>query len=1466
MKLFYKITSILLCITLALISFPTSVFATADNGDYKPVKQLNEEIVVGEPSDYSADLLNPESLKFKGKGEKTLKELKKIDISKIKFPKFISKDKALSRGHVNRLNEQENNLNTVIYQNRDGSKTAYIFTKPVKYIDEKGNVKDKDTTLSNIDHELYSYAMVNNSVKAFFPDKLLNGALIEYGKYYIKMTPVSEALQKSSVATSLAQASDNIILYQKVFGNNTDLRYTMLLSGIKEDIIINKYDGQTQFKFFVEADGLNARLNSNGYWQLFDNDRPIVTFEKIVIKDSNGKVIIGSMDIVCDDSENIIMTIEVPEKFLLDPSTEYPVYVDPTAYIWETSYNYDDEEERTSIIDVGLYASYDDYVMAEGSTILDLGEYDYDISKIIYKFPDFYDGDYGAYTWLNQYNIGSALLNIEFLSASSVTVNANPMTNTYSGATDPLQMHDPDLINSYSTVNGSSTYISSAGIKQIDITNIVKGWAKYNSGDTTESYCNPENGLLLSLEDEYDHATVASTEYSYSSNVYLELDYSYTGGEYYIYNSNEYKFLRNNTSNGLSLNSYSPANTQKWIFEYIGEDQFYIRSAYNPNYALYGSGSSVSLATLPTSPSNNYKWDINDGSGIGVIIKNCFSNYVLHVNGTSLNLIPQPASGTTAYNLCCWGYLKTSDYVRLTNISLSDNWIKTGTSKYLNINATPSNASWKGARFFTWTISDTSKINYTSSDGKFSGVSSGKVTLTLTNKLTGFSKSFTIACGNIREGQYMILNKGSGNYMDVEGPSKLSGAYIQQWEYHTGNQAKWNIMLMSNGDYVIQSVYSQKYLRVEDGSSSSGAAIIQFENCNWTSTRWKFEETSSGGYKIVPMLVSNFAIMVPSNSNDNGTNLVQNAYTNDTNYYDEWIFDNIGETPGINNGDVYTIKASHSSKAITAENGSTNNGTNISQYTLTPGYQWQRWKFLYLGNGEYKIQDMNSGKLLSISASSSSNRANAQLWYDDGTTGQIFKIKENTDGTYTFLSKCSYYIYALTVADGNMSDNANIYQYSNTGTSYQKFYLTKSNKAMIIVPGFGGSVLQMGSSYPFYNMFGDKDIFSQGRLNKITNVWDSIKDDISDLLRAAGDVECVFDIDDFIYEFTSNVEYQSYANGIESAILMLTLLCNSNGESYYDLIPKRFNNSESNSSIDKYGFDNTYKDLFESLQSVITSTPKYRNYDLTLFSYDWRMSCADSATQLNNYITQMGYDSVVLVCHSMGGLVGSGYMAQGTEQRNTVEQYISFGTPHWGAVLAPTICMTGEIEIFFNELQAGQANILENAFHTLCTEVIIQYVVSNIPSVYELFPTDRYVNATGGYLSYNEGKLCTTYSETKAVYAKHMKGYKSTLMTSAENFHNSLYLGNQHIVTYTNTTLVFSNGYKTVQWMTYDPELFGIYFLYEYSWNNYGDSIVPTISATMNFSSCVYQTSGSHMGMIGNNNLFTNNNIINIIN
>lgn len=48
------------------------------------------------------------------------------------LPQIIGRDLANARGHVNRLYEQEPDCYTIMFQNRDGSKTAYLFSTPVK--------------------------------------------------------------------------------------------------------------------------------------------------------------------------------------------------------------------------------------------------------------------------------------------------------------------------------------------------------------------------------------------------------------------------------------------------------------------------------------------------------------------------------------------------------------------------------------------------------------------------------------------------------------------------------------------------------------------------------------------------------------------------------------------------------------------------------------------------------------------------------------------------------------------------------------------------------------------------------------------------------------------------------------------------------------------------------------------------------------------------------------------------------------------------------------------------------------------------------------------------------------------------------------------------------------------------------------------------------------------------------------
>ena len=51
-------------------------------------------------------------------------------------PAVITQAEIEQYQHVNRLYEQEPDLYTVIFQNRDGSKTVYLFGSPVKYVDE----------------------------------------------------------------------------------------------------------------------------------------------------------------------------------------------------------------------------------------------------------------------------------------------------------------------------------------------------------------------------------------------------------------------------------------------------------------------------------------------------------------------------------------------------------------------------------------------------------------------------------------------------------------------------------------------------------------------------------------------------------------------------------------------------------------------------------------------------------------------------------------------------------------------------------------------------------------------------------------------------------------------------------------------------------------------------------------------------------------------------------------------------------------------------------------------------------------------------------------------------------------------------------------------------------------------------------------------------------------------------------
>ncbi|MCR5375573.1 MAG: InlB B-repeat-containing protein [Lachnospiraceae bacterium] len=91
----------------------------------------------------------------------------------------------------------------------------------------------------------------------------------------------------------------------------------------------------------------------------------------------------------------------------------------------------------------------------------------------------------------------------------------------------------------------------------------------------------------------------------------------------------------------------------------------------------------------------------------------------------------------------------------------------------------------------------------------------------------------------------------------------------------------------------------------------------------------------------------------------------------------------------------------------------------------------------------------------------------------------------------------------------------------------------------------------------------------------------------------------------------------------------------------------------------EYGTESTYEIILNRLRNEFGD-----QCDVILAGYNWAKSNASSANTLAGYINN--YDRVILVCHSMGGLVASRYIADNYSQ-NKVQKAFYIGTPFLGA-------------------------------------------------------------------------------------------------------------------------------------------------------------------------------------------------------
>ena len=245
--------------------------------------------------------------------------------------------------HTKRLEYLEE-LNSYVFENEDGTRTVYLLQENVKYINEYGEIKEKDLTLKTT---AKGYTTTENDISLLIPTDVSSGIGISYKGYDVKLTP--QGISRG-VSTSL---KENSISYDKAYGEKTSLKYTPLLSGIKEDIVLEGYTGATQFSFVLETDGLNLYSSKDGYYLSTDaTSKAVFELGKVIIYDAVGVPDMGRMTAqTVEAGSKYIITVIANEEFLTNKDTVYPVTIDPSIDV-------SDNNAADSIIDATIHAGY----------------------------------------------------------------------------------------------------------------------------------------------------------------------------------------------------------------------------------------------------------------------------------------------------------------------------------------------------------------------------------------------------------------------------------------------------------------------------------------------------------------------------------------------------------------------------------------------------------------------------------------------------------------------------------------------------------------------------------------------------------------------------------------------------------------------------------------------------------------------------------------------------------------------------------------------------------------------------------------------------------------------------------------------------------------------------------------------------------------------------------------------------
>lgn len=383
-------------------------------------------------------------------------------------------------------------------------------------------------------------------------------------------------------------------------------------------------------------------------------------------------------------------------------------------------------------------------------------------------------------------------------------------------------------------------------------------------------------------------------------------------------------------------------------------------------------------------------------------------------------------------------------------------------------------------------------------------IGKGTVTIIGVNMFTGkLTLSFDIIKDEMSNGTYEIVSSMSNNkVLDIPGGSKNGGTFVQLYDWNGSVAQQYKIQKNQNGYYTIQNVCSGLYLGVQAdwNSMRAGNRLVQGVNASSKSAQFIIARNSNGYWVISSAWDSRFVVDLSAGKLNN-KNKIQ-MYTGNGSAAQAWKLLKIGKTReelddlAVNNQNnlkdgIYTINSFlNSTFVLDVNGGSKANFGNIQLYKNN-GTVAQSWKIVHDSKGYVTFINVCSGKVIDIKDGYSQNKQNISQYSSNNTYAQKWIIIKDGDGFKIVSALNDNYV--LDLNGGNVKNTSNIQLYKWNGTGSQRWYFGTFEEARQKLDKMAkqynteikeGTYIISTASNPNYSL----DV-KYGSTNKGANVW-----------------------------------------------------------------------------------------------------------------------------------------------------------------------------------------------------------------------------------------------------------------------------------------------------------------------------------------------------------------------------------------